>query len=329
MLIFIHFKHKDKNKIYYVVIYMPGRESIIDTLGKTAQPYELMCKKYIDILMRYTNRNVLVYYSGFLQKPNYVGLSIDDNDKLLFMQAIHKMDRSLGLDIVLHTPGGSIAATESLVSYIKSLFGNNFRVIVPQIAMSAGTMIALASNEIIMGKQSNLGPIDPQYAGLSCAAIIEEFKRASLDVASNPSLAAVWAPIISKYHPTFLGECEKAISWSEDVVTEWLQGNMFSKREDAKTLANRVVKHLSSHVKTLSHERHIHIDDIKKLGVNVSQLEGYDNKQIDDCIDMQDCIVTLHYIIMETLTNRTQASKIVMSNTSRMTMLTTVATGGR
>lgn len=308
---------------------MPSRENIIEALNKEPQPFEIMCKKYIDTLMKYTNRNVLIYYSGFLQKPNYEGLSIDDNDKLLFMQAIHKMDRSLGIDIILHTPGGSIAATESLVSYIKFLFGNNFRVIVPQIAMSAGTMIALASNEIIMGKQSNLGPIDPQYVGLSCAAVIEEFKRASSDVTSDPSLANVWAPIISKYHPTFLGECEKAINWSENVVTEWLKSNMFSGRADADMLANKVVEHLSSHSKTLSHERHIHIEDLKKLGVHVSQLEGYNNKQIDDCIDMQDCIVTLHYIIMETLINKAQASKIVMSNTSRMMMLATIATGGR
>ncbi len=63
--------------------------------------------------------------------------------------------------MILHTPGGDIAATESIVDYLYCMFDKDIRVIVPQISMSAGTMIALASKEIVMGKHSNLGPIDP------------------------------------------------------------------------------------------------------------------------------------------------------------------------
>jgi len=73
------------------------------------------------------------------------------------MLAINKLDRSKGLDLILHTPGGDIAATESLVDYLYSMFDKDIRVIVPQISMSDGTMIALASKEIVMGKHSNLG----------------------------------------------------------------------------------------------------------------------------------------------------------------------------
>jgi ClpP class serine protease len=75
------------------------------------------------------------------------------------------MDRSKGLDLILHTPGGDMAATESLVDYLRQMFGKDIRAIVPQIAMSGGTMIALAWKEILMGKHSNLGPIDPQFSG--------------------------------------------------------------------------------------------------------------------------------------------------------------------
>ena len=91
-----------------------------------------------------------------------VDFSINSNDKIGFMTAIKGMDKSKGLDLFLHTPGGSIAATESLVKYLKSIFQNNIRAIVPQIAMSAGTMISLACKEILLGKHSCLGPIDPQ-----------------------------------------------------------------------------------------------------------------------------------------------------------------------
>lgn len=127
------------------------------------------------------------------------------------MLAIHKLDKSKGLDLILHTPGGDVAATESLVDYLYSIFGHDFRVIVPQISMSAGTMIALSSKEILMGKQSNLGPIDPQMGGLACQAVLDEFEQAKKDIRNNPHAAALWQVIIGKYHPTFLGSCQQAI----------------------------------------------------------------------------------------------------------------------
>ena len=65
------------------------------------------------------------------------------------------------LDLILHSPGGSPEAAEGIVSYLRSRF-QNIRVIVPELAMSAATMISCAANEIVMGKHSFLGPIDPQ-----------------------------------------------------------------------------------------------------------------------------------------------------------------------
>ncbi|MHB1126932.1 MAG: hypothetical protein ACYC2T_08230 [Bacillota bacterium] len=53
------------------------------------------------------------------------------------------MDRSKGLDLILHTPGGEIAATESLVDYLRSMFGSDIRAIVPQIAMSCGLWVSI------------------------------------------------------------------------------------------------------------------------------------------------------------------------------------------
>ncbi|MFA5433061.1 MAG: S49 family peptidase, partial [Candidatus Paceibacterota bacterium] len=125
------------------------------------------------------------------------------------------------LDLILHTPGGETAATESIVDYLHSMFGNNIRAIVPQLAMSAGTMIACSCKEIIMGLQSSLGPIDPQFGGIPAHAIVEEFKRAYSEIKADPVKAAVWQPIVARYNPTLVGECEKAIDWSEKMVENW------------------------------------------------------------------------------------------------------------
>ena len=160
---------------------------------------------------------------------------MNDKDKNAFMVNIHKLDRTKGLDLILHTPGGDIAATESLVDYLYAMYGNDIRVIVPQISMSAGTMIAFASKEIVMGKHSNLGPIDPQMGGLACQAVLNEFENAKADIKINPQSAALWQVIIGKYHPTFLGACKQAIEWSEKMVFEWLKNNMCAGDEEHLT----------------------------------------------------------------------------------------------
>ncbi|MCD8205168.1 MAG: hypothetical protein LUD29_00930 [Clostridia bacterium] len=194
--------------------------------------------------------------------------------------------------------------------YLKKLFGNDIRVFVPQIAMSAGTMLALSSKEIVMGKESNLGPIDPILGGMSCAGIIEEFDTAMQDVVAEPKKSSVWTPIIGKYYPTFIGDCKKAITLADGMVKQWLIDNMFNGETDKVQMAENVLNTLSSHNKTLSHSRHIHADDLKKLGLKIIDLEGLDNRKIEDCKDLQDCVLTIHHTYMHTFSN-SDAIKIV------------------
>ena len=215
---------------------------------KIENPLDNIRQKYLGIMNEYTGRNVIAYYSGFLQKPNSNCL-VDDNDKNAFMQTVYMLDKSKGLDLILHTPGGNIAATESIVNYLKAMFGNDIRAFIPQMAMSAGTMIALSCKEIILGKESNIGPIDPQFGGMSCAGVIEEFDKAIEGVKADPATIPLWQPIISKYHPTFLGDCQKAIDWSEKMVKEWLCENMLKDNENPKKDAEKIVKTLGSHKK--------------------------------------------------------------------------------
>ena len=94
------------------------------------------------------------------------------------MLSIHKVDKKAGLDLFIYTPGGNIAATESLVKYLKKKFGSDIRAFVPQIAMSAGTMLACACKEIYMGDHSNLGPVDPSVFGIQAQAVLAEIEKA-------------------------------------------------------------------------------------------------------------------------------------------------------
>lgn len=256
-------------------------------------------RKYLKKVSELTGRNVIAYYSGWLQKPKSPDTAVNDKDKSGFMLAIHKMDKSKGLDLILHTPGGDIAATESLVDYLYSIFGYNIRVIVPQISMSAGTMIALSSKEIIMGKHSNLGPIDPQMGGLACQAVLNEFEEAKKDIKTNPQAAPLWQVIIGKYHPTFLGACKQAIDWSESIVSNWLTQNMCS---SDTSKVGPILKMFSDHKEQKSHSRHISKKQCIEVGLNINSLE--------DDQDLQDAVLTTHHAFMHTFSH-TQAVKII------------------
>jgi Serine dehydrogenase proteinase len=286
---------------------MPNWRDLLDELKKEGSTHDRIRRKYLSSLYNYTKRNVIVYYSGWLQKPDLqaqtnLDFGISDGDKTGFMTCVHKLDRSRGLDLLLHTPGGSMAATESLVYYLRGMFRTNIRAIVPQIAMSGGTMVACACNEIVMGEHSSLGPIDPQTLGMPAHGVVEEFDRARNEIRLNQSAIPLWQPIIAKYRPTLIGECQKAIKWSTEMTTEWLKSGMFSNGPDAGQLAEKVVQDLGDHALTKSHDRHIDPSRAKEFGLNITRLEE-DSR-------LQDLVLTVHHACIQTLSD-TAAFKII------------------
>lgn len=283
---------------------MPNWKEVLDEIQVEAQkgnpnPLDLVRRKYIANIFQKTGRNLIAYYSGWLQRGNVIDVIVNDKDKNALMVNIHKLDRSKGLDLILHTPGGDLAATESIVDYLHSMFGNDVRAIIPQLSMSAGTMIALSCKEIVMGKQSNLGPIDPQMGGVPCQAVLDEFEQAKQDIKANPHSASLWQMIVSKYHPTFLGSCKSSIDWSEKLAEDWLNRNMCN-NDPART--KQILKEFSDHKKNKSHSRHISKDQCRQIGLEVVDMET-DN-------DLQDLILTVHHSFMHTFSNST-ATKIV------------------
>ena len=255
--------------------------------------------EYLSNIEKETGRNVIAYYSGWLKKPDAPHVGIDEQDKNAFMNSVYKMKRDKGLDLILHTPGGDIAATESIVDYLKSMFNGDIRAIVPQISMSAGTMIAMSCKEIIMGEQSSLGPIDPQMGGIACQAVLDEFDKAVKDISENPASLGLWQVIISKYHPTFLTSCQNAVKWSEQLAKKWLLE--VNPNIDFGNVKNAFLNHRNSY----SHNRHISKQGCKDAGLNIIDLE--ENNLL------QDYVLSLHHCYM-ILFDMLPISKIVENN---------------
>ncbi|MBU1052852.1 MAG: S49 family peptidase [Proteobacteria bacterium] len=282
---------------------MPNWSELVREIGQLGSPFDILRRKYIADLSQYTKRNVICYYSGWLQKPELgPAVAVNDTDKNGLMTTINGVDVKKGLDLILHTPGGDTAATESIVDYLWSKFSGDVRCFVPQMAMSAGTMIACSCREIWMGKQSSLGPVDPQFNGIPAHGVIEEFQRAYNEIVADPRTIPVWQPIIAKYAPAFIGECEKAVKWSNSLVHAWLKRNMFRSLADADSVVDNIMRELGDHSVSLAHNRHLSSEKCKEMGLKVFDLESDQ--------ELQDKVLSVHHIYFHTLSS-TPAFKII------------------
>lgn len=258
-------------------------------------------KEYFKLLTEYTNRNCIVYYSCWQQKQGIQGdFSITDDDRNGFMNALYQLDKTKGLDLILHTPGGDSAATQSIVDYLYSFFNGDVRVIVPHTAMSAGTMIACSAKEIIMSKHSNLGPIDPQIGGMPANEFIDLLNQAKQDIASNKNLA-YWQMTLGNYPPTFFGICENAIKASNKMISTWLQRGMLKDRSEKEII--NTVNYLSDYHSHLLHNDRLSIEELKKNTIlNINELEADQ--------ELQEYVLSLYHCY-QIAAGSTNCSKII------------------
>lgn len=255
---------------------------------------------FLQKLSKKTGRNTILYFSGFLQKPPSLDASINDLDINALMENVHGLDKKRGLDLMLHTPGGDLAATEQIIKYLKSCFQGDIRAIIPQMAMSAGSMIAVSCKSVVMGKQSALGPFDPQLNGVPCQSAIREFYKAVEDVSRNPASLGLWQAILSKLNPTFLTLCEQADELSEELTEKILE----DKNIDKET-KSRIKTVFAKNNDSKTHSRHIDRDKCREAGLDVIDLDADD--------ELQDLVLSIHHCCM-ILAEKTPVIKIVENN---------------
>lgn len=116
-------------------------------------------------------------YRGYIRQ--------DDAEQVL--AAIRATSPNKPLDIILHTPGGAILHALQIARAIKAHPGRK-TVFVPHMAMSGGTLIALAADEIVMSEHAVLGPIDPQIAGVPAATWLKVVKQKPIAAVSDDTL---------------------------------------------------------------------------------------------------------------------------------------------
>ena len=177
------------------------------------------------------SENRLICYIGGTQSP------ITRDDVLPFHDLLRNIDKNTNIDLLLHTVGGDIDATEKIVNMIRDRVGTaSFRIVVPDYAKSAGTLMVLGADRVVMSDSSELGPIDPQVVraegdGQRVSVSVQHHLVAydeyaeRLAEAPNDPVAAL---MLQKFDPavrqTYIGVDRRARQLAEDFL---LQG-MFS-----------------------------------------------------------------------------------------------------
>ena len=121
----------------------------------------------------------------FLGVPIASYISIDDSEAVL--RAIRLTPDNQPIDLILHTPGGLVLAAEQIARALVEHKGK-VTVFVPHFAMSGGTMIALAADQIVMDPNAVLGPVDPQIGGAPAASIVKVVQDKPIERISDETL---------------------------------------------------------------------------------------------------------------------------------------------
>lgn len=271
---------------------MPNWNAVLREIEKTDptegnSAFDIVRRNYLRQLSEHTGRNTIAYYSGWMQHPQNAAVTVNDSDMNGFMLSCHEIDSKRGLDLILHTPGGSPFAADAIVNYLRKIYGNNIRAIVPQMAMSAGTMLAMACHEILMAKHSNLGPIDPSLNGIPAVALKTKFNEVYHEIIKEPKTAAIWQPMLSGLGLHFLKQCDWAIEYSISFVARLLEENMLNDSPDPKDAANKIAQRLSDLGQNLSHERRFYKEDCETMGLKI--------RAIEDDQRLQELILTCHH----------------------------------
>ncbi|MBI4733778.1 MAG: ATP-dependent Clp protease proteolytic subunit, partial [Rubrobacteridae bacterium] len=178
-------------------------------------------------------------------------IDIEDSEEIL--RAIRLTDPNMPIDIVLHTPGGLVLASEQIAFALKR-HPAKITVFVPHYAMSGGTLVALAADEIIMDENAVLGPVDPQIGD----ARGNSFPAASI-------IAAMEIPNEGNRDDTTLilaDVARKAIRQVHDVVYGLIEDRM--KEDDAKNLSQALSEG------RWTHDYPISVDEARSLGLPVN-----------------------------------------------------------
>ncbi len=277
------------------------------------------------------NRPIMVYASTFSKDAP---ISINFDDRLPFLDQLSTISGDR-LDLILETPGGLAEVVEDIVESIRNRF-SEFTVIVPGWAKSAGTIMVMAADEILMEPSSALGPIDAQMAQngkqYAAHAFLQGLEKIKQEVNNTGQLNRAYIPILQNISPGEIQGCENALGFSQKLVTEWLSTYKFkvwethSKTglpvtiEEKQKRAREVASILCDHGNWLTHGRSITLSDLTGPDIRLT-ISDY-SKQPELCE-----AIRRYYTLLKMTFDTTNMYKIFETPDSQIFMFVTPPAG--
>ena len=196
----------------------------------------------ISDIQKLSGRELLVYFSDCDRSEAQIEPSDD-----IYLSELLRASRTDKIDLLLETNGGFTDATEKVCSVITSS-GKDVRVVVPRRAKSNGTVIAFCGSSIVMGLDSELGPIDPHLNNMPCDFIVK----------------------IEGIDPLVLLSAQAGIQQTKKLASQLLKAKMLKDKDEAHV--DVIVQRLASRDQYHSHGSVIDASEAMKLGLSVELL---------------------------------------------------------
>jgi hypothetical protein len=235
-------------------------------------------------------------YASAMTKPQIPDVALKQDDYYIIYDLLKDID-SENVDIYIETPGGSSETVEDIVRFLH----NKFKIVsfvISGEAKSAGTIMVLSGDEILMTETASLGPIDAQVMiGRSVVSAYDymnwtENKRAEAE--QNKGLNPFDATIVAQISPGELSGVNNALTYAEVLVTDWLAKYKFKNWNETETRkikvtkemrrkkAEEIAKKLTNHGDWKTHGRSIKAVDLKNIGLIINRIES--NKELEDTV---------------------------------------------
>jgi len=263
----------------------------------TAPDLDAERKRQLKRISSLRGRDVLVIASDLTKNVPNVSTSLDYSDILPVQDQLSVLGGK-EIDVILETPGGLAEVAEDIVRLIRAKY-DRVGMIVPGWAKSAGTILAMAGDEILMGTSSALGPIDPQIGfttgkRFSADAFLEGLTKIKDEVQLTGKLNPAYIPILQNISPGEIQNCINARLFSQELVREWLVKFKFKFWEKHSTTgkdvtltekrerAAEIAEALCNHSKWLTHNRSIRKEDLEGLRLKITDYSA--NAELNDAI---------------------------------------------
>jgi len=255
-------------------------------LFRATQSARYRRQEYIREIEAATGRTLICYVSG-------AAAYVERDDVLALTDLLYKVKPGTKLDLMLHTMGGDVDAAEKIAGLLLKAVepDGELRVIVPDCAKSAGTLLSLAARSIIMSDTSELGPIDPQIVTISpdgtrsnrpAQSYIDGFEDLLRRIREGGPDAAALQQLITKFDPAFLDICHKARDRSQQFAEKLLRDGMFHKMSHMPSgdtvNITAIASRLNSNADWLSHGAVISADQGREIGLQIDYRDEHSNE---------------------------------------------------